>query len=276
MKFRFKIQPYQTRAVEAVIDVFKGQPKIEGESTFYTMDKGLIKPEAKGLFDDVEDYLGVSNAEVRLIASNLKENINNIQYLNSINHSKEIAGRETIENQFTCNCSLDIEMETGTGKTYVYTKTIFELNRVYGWTKFIIVVPSIAIREGVKKSLEQTEDHFFDYYKKKAKVFVYNSKNLNDIERFSTDNSINIMIINIQSFNSSIKEEYEGKGKNKRLNNIYKELDSFNSRKPIDVIKANRPILIMDEPQKMGGKATQESLKKFRPLFILNYSATHK
>ncbi len=277
MKFRFKIQPYQTRAVEAVIDVFKGQPKIEGESTFYTMDKGLIKPEAKGLFDDVEDYLGVSNAEVRLIASNLKENINNIQYLNSINPSKEIAGRETIENQFTCNCSLDIEMETGTGKTYVYTKTIFELNRVYGWTKFIIVVPSIAIREGVKKSLEQTEDHFFDYYKKKAKVFVYNSKNLNDIERFSTDNGINIMIINIQAFNTSIKEDSSGKGgKNKANRIIYGEQDSFNSRRPIDVIRANRPILIMDEPQKMGGKSTQEALKNFRPLFILNYSATHK
>ena len=277
MKFKFKIQPYQTQAVEAVVSVFNGQPKIEdGTSVQYTIDKGIIKEEDKGLFDEIENT-GVSNAEIRLTAQSLKENINNVQLLNSIKISNELSGREIIENQFVSNCSLDIEMETGTGKTYVYTKTIFELNKVYGWTKFIIVVPSIAIREGVKKSLEQTEDHFFDSYGKKAKVFVYNSSNLNDIERFSADNGINIMIINIQAFNTSIKEDISGKGgKNKANRIIYGEQDSFNSRRPIDVIRANRPILIMDEPQKMGGKATKEALKNFRPLFILNYSATHK
>lgn len=264
MQFKFKIQPYQTNAVDAVVRVFEGQPKIE--NSLYTFDKGNISNDKKGLFDDIEVVNGFGNAEIRLSEENILENVKNTQYLNNIKESDKLIGRYRAENKYLCHCSLDIEMDTGTGKTYVYTKTMFELNKVYGWSKFIIVVPSIAIREGVKKSVEQTEQHFFEHYKKKARVFIYNSKNLNDIDRFSTDNGINIMIINIQAFNT--------RGAAGRL--IYEELDSFNSRRPIDVVNANRPILIMDEPQKMGGKATQETLKNFRPLFILNYSATHK
>lgn len=157
-------------------------------------------------------------------------------------------------------------METGTGKTYCYIKSIFEMNKQYGWTKFIVVVPSIAIREGVYKSLEITADHFQEQYQKKAKFFIYNSKQLHNLESFSSDAGINIMVINVQAFNA--------RGKDNRR--IYEELDDFQSRRPIDVIKANRPILVLDEPQKMEGKKTLDSLKEFNPLFILRYSATHK
>ena len=169
-------------------------------------------------------------------------------------------------------CSLDIEMETGTGKTYVYIKTMYELNKRYGWTKFIVVVPSIAIREGVKKSFEITQDHFMEQYGKKIRFFVYNSSNLNQLDSFSSNAGINVMIINMQAFNTSMKEG----GKSKEARIIYDKRDEFGSRRPIDVIKANNPIIILDEPQKMGGEATQKALKNFNPLFVLNYSATHK
>ena len=162
-------------------------------------------------------------------------------------------------------------METGTGKTYVYIKTMFELNRKYGWSKFIVVVPSIAIREGVKKSFEITVDHFMEHYGKKARFFIYNSANLNQLDNFSSSSGINVMIINTQAFASSLKED----GRSKEARIIYSKRDEFASRRPIDVIKANRPIVILDEPQKMGGDVTQKALKNFNPLFALNYSATH-
>ena len=165
-----------------------------------------------------------------------------------------------------CRTNLDIEMETGTGKTYCYIKTFFELNKRYGWSKFIIMVPSIAIREGVHKSLQITADHFTESYGKKARFFIYNSKRLHELESFSSDAGINVMVINIQAF--------AARGADNRR--IYEELDDFQSRKPIDVIASNRPILILDEPQKMEGAATMEALPKFKPLMILRYSATHK
>ena len=167
---------------------------------------------------------------------------------------------------------LDIEMETGTGKTYVYIKTMFELNKRYGWSKFIVVVPSIAIREGVHKSFTMLEDHFMEYYGKKARFFIYNSSNLQQLDSFSSDAGINVMIINTQAFATDMKE-----GATRGASRIiYTERDDFGSRKPIDVIAANRPIIIMDEPQKMEGDATQRALQRFKPLFVLYYSATHK
>lgn len=165
-----------------------------------------------------------------------------------------------------CRLNFDIEMETGTGKTYCYIKTIFEMHKLYGWSKFIIVVPSIAIREGVLKSLAITAEHFTESYGKKIRFFAYNSRQLQHLESFSSDAGINVMIINIQAFNATGKD-------NRR---IYDELDDFQSRKPIDVISSNRPILILDEPQKMEGKKTLEALAKFKPLMILRYSATHR
>ena len=137
--------------------------------------------------------------------------------------------------------NLDVEMETGTGKTYVYIKTIMELNKRYGWSKFIVVVPSVAIREGVKKSFDITAEHFQQTYGTKPRSFIYNSSQLHELERFSSDAGVQVMIINIQAFNATGKDDRR----------IYEVLDDFQSRRPIDVISANRPIVIIDEPQKI-------------------------
>lgn len=256
MKFKFTIQPYQTEAVDSVAQVFAGQPFASPLS--YRRD---VPWEAQGaLFSDDGLTIGFANAPISLDAGQLRTNINRVQARNNIKLTQSIiSGGLGV-------CSLDVEMETGTGKTYVYIKTMFELNKLYGWTKFIVVVPSIAIREGVKKSFEVTQEHFMEHYGKKARFFVYDSKNLAEIDNFSQSADINVMIINIQAFNA--------RGKDARR--IRTELDAFGSRRPIDVIKVNRPIVILDEPQKMGGAATQASLKEFCPLFCLNYSATHK
>ncbi len=263
MKFKFKSQQYQTEAVKAIADVFEGQPY--REHVKYTMDMGVVEQHAQmSLFDNGmladEDYdVGFANPRIELSASQLLANIRNIQSLANIRES------QTLSHNFGA-VDLDVEMETGTGKTYVYIKSMFELNKRYGFSKFIVVVPSIAIREGVKKSFEMTQEHFMDTYGKKARFFIYNSKRLNEIEQFSSSNSINVMIINIQAFNA--------RGADARR--IYEELDDFQSRRPIDVIAKNRPIIILDEPQKMGGAATQESLQRFNPLFSMNFSATHR
>ena len=197
--------------------------------------------------------MGFANAPVALDGTQLLKNIREVQNDNNIKESSALA-------KHMGACSLDVEMETGTGKTYVYIKTMFELNKQYGWSKFIVVVPSIAIREGVQKSFQMMQDHFMEQYGKKARFFVYNSKNLTDIDNFSSSADLSVMIINVQAFNA--------RGKDARR--IRMELDEFGSRKPIDVIQANRPIVILDEPQKMGGEKTQESLKEFNPLFTLN------
>jgi type III restriction enzyme len=278
MKFKFKIQDYQTKAVESTVNVFKGQPF--NDHVKYTRDLGIREKEIQQVtfisnvkkeidpkeieiknnyHSDIENSDGFENSNISLTDKKILKNIRDIQSINNINLSDKLV-------RHLGRCSLDIEMETGTGKTYVYIKTIFELNQKYGFSKFMIVVPSIAIREGVKKTFEITEEHFMDHYHKKVRYFIYNSKNLNNLDNFSKDANINVMIINAQAFNT--------RGADARR--IYEKLDEFQSRKPIDVIAANRPILIMDEPQKLGGKATQESLKLFNPLFCLNYSATHK
>lgn len=260
MKFKFTIQGYQTDAVNSVVRVFAGQPYQDKIS--YRRDTGTQEIE-RDLFNynlsDEELYMGFANAPVALDSYQLLKNIQDVQNDNNIKESSSLA-------KHMGACSLDIEMETGTGKTYVYIKTMFELNKQYGWSKFIVVVPSIAIREGVQKSFEMMQDHFMEQYGKKARFFVYNSKNLTDIDNFSSSADLSVMIINVQAFNA--------RGKDARR--IRMELDEFGSRKPIDVIQANRPIVILDEPQKMGGEKTQESLKEFNPLFTLNYSATHK
>lgn len=272
MKFNFKIQQYQTDAVGAVVKVFNGQgfhDKIN-----YIRDLGKMKPDISQitlgvteeeieLYDPMDD-IGYKNEVLELSDEQLLANIQTLQSQNNIKISPSLVkdlGR----------CSLDIEMETGTGKTYVYIKTMFELNKKYGWSKFIVVVPSIAIREGVYKSFEMTTDHFMEHYGKKARFFIYNSANLNQLDNFSQSAGINVMIINTQAFASSLKED----GRSKEARIIYSKRDEFGSRRPIDVIKANRPIIILDEPQKMGGDVTRKALKNFNPLFSLNYSATH-
>ncbi len=272
MKFNFKIQQYQTDAVDAVVNVFNGQSFHDRNS--YIRDLGKMNPsdyqmawdltqEEIELYDPANDA-GYKNEEVELSDEQLLSNIHTLQSQNNIKLSPSL-----IKN--LGRCSLDIEMETGTGKTYVYIKTMFELNKKYGWSKFIVVVPSIAIREGVKKFFEITSDHFMEHYGKKARFFIYNSSNLNQLDNFSSSNGISVMIINTQAFASSLKKD----GRSKEARIIYSKRDEFGSRRPIDVIKANRPIIILDEPQKMGGDITQKALKNFNPLFSLNYSATH-
>ena len=269
MKLKFKIQQYQTDAVESTVDIFNGQPN-QGLLE-YKMDQGKVyvidngkRIEQKGIGFSGHDT-GYKNGEIVLSEDELLKNIHQIQTQNNIHLSNEVIKRLGA-------CQLDIEMETGTGKTYVYVKTMFELNKRYGWTKFIVVVPSIAIREGVKKSFDITQDHFMELYGKKARYFVYNSDNLNQIDTYSQSADISVMIINTQAFNTSMKEG----AKNKYARIIYDKRDEFGSRRPIDVIAANRPIIILDEPQKMGGAATQTALARFNPLFTLNYSATHR
>ena len=269
MKLQFKIQQYQTDAVESTVDIFNGQPN-QGLLD-YKMDHGKMYVISNGKRIEQTDFVvnendtGYKNGEIVLSEDELLKNIHQIQTQNNIHLSNEVIKRLGA-------CQLDIEMETGTGKTYVYIKTMFELNKRYGWTKFIVVVPSIAIREGVKKSFDITQDHFMEQYGKKARYFVYNSDNLNQIDTFSQSADISVMIINTQAFNTSMKEG----AKNKYARIIYDKRDEFGSRRPIDVIAANRPIIILDEPQKMGGAATQTALARFNPLFTLNYSATHR
>ena len=251
MKLKFKVQSYQTNAVDSVVDCFAGQPLVSGTS--YRIDPG--RKAQTSAFEE-----GFKNADLQLADGQVLANIRDVQKRQNLPLSDKLVVSAG------CKFNLDVEMETGTGKTYCYIKTIFEMNKRYGWSKFIIMVPSIAIREGVYKSLQITADHFTESYGKKARFFIYNSKRLHELESFSSDAGINVMIINIQAF--------AAKGADNRR--IYDELDDFQSRRPIDVIASNRPILILDEPQKMEGKATMEALPKFKPLMILRYSATHK
>ena len=270
MKLKFKTQAYQTAAVQAVVDCFKGQIPHHG-GVRYRLDPGSQKPappspqaalalEAASPEVAAEKEAAFRNADFTLSETALLENIRAVQ------HGQNLPVSDALIKNKVAKINLDIEMETGTGKTYCYIKTIFELNKQYGWSKFIIVVPSIAIREGVAKSLEITAEHFLETYHKKARSFIYNSKQLHDLESFSSDAGINVMVINVQAF--------AARGADNRR--IYDVLDEFQSRKPIDVISANRPILILDEPQKMEGAATLKSLEEFKALMVLRYSATHK
>jgi type III restriction enzyme len=260
MKLQFKVQPYQTEAVDAVADVFAGQPYADGVK--YRIDPG--KDAALTLLEDA----GLRNAEIALTPSQLLENVHGVQRARGLTLSNDL--KDPVKKS-AAPINLDIEMETGTGKTYVYIKTIMELHKRYGWSKYIVVVPSIAIREGVKKSFDITAEHFQQFYGTKPRTFVYNSSRLHELERFSSDAGVQVMVINIQAFNAT--------GKDARR--IYEVLDDFQSRRPIDVIAANRPILIIDEPQKIEGDAKKpskslEALGLFHALFALRYSATHK
>ena len=270
MKIQFKKQKYQTEAVKAVVDCFAGQPNKNGIK--YQIDPGVSKNAQETI--DFEDYrTGFKNED---IVVNVLENIKKVQQRQWKLHISQ----KLIKNKSPCEHNLDVEMETGTGKTYVYIKTMYELHKSYGWSKFIIVVPSVAIREGIGKSFEITQDHFQEDYGKKIRWFIYDSNDLGKIDEFSSDGNINVMIINYQAFNAAPKKDASQKIINNQKNKIYRKLDDFNTRRPIDVIRANKPILILDEPQKIEGtekKSTKasEQLKEFDPLFCLRYSATH-
>ena len=251
MKLQFKHQKFQADAAKAVVDVFAGQPYL---TPTYMMDRGY----GQQTITDEEDFTGWRNERIvpELSDKLILEHLQKVQRTNQIKPSDRLEGRY----------NLTIEMETGVGKTYTYIKTMYELNKHYGWSKFIVVVPSIAIREGVYKSFQVTQEHFAEEYGKKIRFFIYNSAQLTEIDRFASDSSINVMIINSQAFNA--------KGKDARR--IYMKLDEFRSRRPIDIIAKTNPILIIDEPQSVEGKQTKERLKEFNPLLTLRYSATHK
>lgn len=262
MKLQFKVQQYQTDAVDSVVQVFAGQPKHDGIS--YRIDPGNVRPAANPTLFETSQTAdsGLRNAEIALTGAQLLENVHKVQQSRNLPLSAKLIDSKAAPGA----PNLDVEMETGTGKTYVYIKTIMELHKRYGWSKFIIVVPSIAIREGVKKSFDVTAEHFQQAYGTKPRTFVYNSSQLHELERFSSDAGVQVMIINIQAFNATGQD-------NRR---IYDVLDDFQSRRPIDVISANRPIVIIDEPQKIGAPKSLDALSRFNALMMLRYSATHK
>lgn len=252
MKFIYKEQQFQTEAAEAVCQVFAGQEASHAEE--YLVDRGV---------GDVDDLFNQSGIGFRNppISYNLTDKV-------VLSHIRELQNKYLIEpsEALSGRYNLTIEMETGTGKTFTYTKTMFELNKRYGWSKFIVVVPSIAIREGVYKSFQSTEEYFANLYGKKLRYFIYNSKQLSNLNDFASSRDIHVMIINAQAFNA--------RGKDARRINM--KLDDFHSRRPIDVIAATHPILIIDEPQSVEGEQTKKKLKEFEPLFTLRYSATPK
>ena len=272
MDIKFRTLNYQLAATQAVVNCFVGQSKSDGNR--YMLDKGRRKANNSLQIDFINDQQGETYTDIAFGNAPIQDMDRVLSNIQKQQLAAGLAYSETLvvddngkgKNLTSSQLNLNIEMETGTGKTYCYIRTMFELNKQYGWSKFIIVVPSIAIREGVYKSLEMMTDHFHQIYQKKARFFIYDSKALHHLESFSADGGINVMVINVQAFNAT--------GKDARR--IYEKLDEFQSRRPIDVISKNRPILILDEPQKMQADKTLESLANFKPLFILRYSATHK
>lgn len=268
MKLQFKEQAFQLQAVKAVVDCFDGQPL---KTNKFTLERSqeiirkakLVAEGNQGLFEsEVLEEIGYRNSPLQINELQVLKNIQAVQSANDLNESQRI--ERPVGGKHGYN--LTIEMETGTGKTYTYIRTMYELHKTYGWSKFIVIVPSIAIREGVFKSFEVTQEHFSEIYGHKISPFIYNSGRPQDIENFASDSRISVMIINTQAFNAS--------GADARR--IYQELDQFGTRKPIDILAQTNPILIIDEPQSVDGEKTLKSMQDFNPLFTLRYSATHK
>lgn len=251
MKFKFDSkQAFQIDAINAVVDVFKGQPLNKGDFEI------RFEESSKGIFSSqIQNELGVGN-KLYPNDNEILENISEIQKANNIHqdHTIESKGK-----------NFAIEMETGTGKTYVYLRTAFEINVKYGFKKFIIVVPSVAIREGVLKSIQMMEEHFRQLYNNiPVNSFVYDSKRVNELRGFAIGNEMQLMIINIDSFNKATN------------NVIHQYNDRMSGRKPIEFIQATNPIVIMDEPQNMESQKAKESINSLNPLCTLRYSATHR
>lgn len=274
MQIRYKHQRFQTEAARSIANAFTGQPKSDGQSD-HTIDQG----KNKGLFK----LAGFGNKNVVLAREAVCENVRSVQTEQGLKPVDYLQDLQGVGMAFT------IEMETGTGKTYTYIKTMYELNERYGWTKFVVVVPSIAIREGVLKSFESMQEHFAQEYNgKRMQYFIYNSKQLSKIDAFASDAGMHVMIINTQAFNSSFDEDSSKdkmvKGKVKKADKtariIFDKRDEFNSRRPIDVLSQCHPIMIIDEPQSVlgvdKGNKTRKGLALFKPLFTLLYSATHR
>lgn len=265
-------QQYQLDAVSAVVDLFEGQP--QAVSTMTPINLG----EYEGMFAGQEQTeLGMGNQLV-LDEAKLQENTRAIQQRNDIEIQNPESELESWSH-FDSSANLarpiphfSVEMETATGKTYVYLRTIYELSQKYGFQKFIIVVPSVAIREGVLKNLEMTEEHFKNIYNITPEYFVYDAKKINKLRDFATKNTLQILIINIDAF----RKNFTGTEAEKKSNVIYKESDRLSGRPPIEFVQATRPIVIIDEPQSVDNTdKAQEAIKALNPLCTLRYSATH-
>ena len=257
MKLKFKTQAYQSAAVQAVVDCFKGQPPATAESISYRIDPGKAKKGVEDLFADS----GFRNADLALTDLQLLDNIQQVQ------RDQNLPVSDSLVRTKVARINLDVEMETGTGKTYCYIKTIFELNKQYGFTKFVIVVPSIAIKEGVYKTLQITQEHFRNLYTGVPfDFFLYDSSKLGQVRNFATSQHIQVMVITVGAINKQ------------NVNNLYKDSEKTGGEKPIDLIKATRPIVIVDEPQSVDGGlsgAGKAALDAMNPLCTLRYSATH-
>lgn len=271
MKLQFKEQLFQIQAVKAVVDCFKGQAMatqhftLERTKELQRKQKQLLAGDTQTALEienEVLENIGYRNKTIAITETQVLENIQLVQHNNDILESEKIERPNANKNGY----HLTIEMETGTGKTYTYIRTMYELHKHYGWSKYIIVVPSVAIREGVYKSFEITQDHFQELYGHKIKPFIYNSTRPQDIENFASDSRISVMIINTQA--------YARRGKDALL--IHKEQDKFGTRAPIDILAQTNPVLIIDEPQSVDGAVSLEMMQKFNPLFTLRYSATHR
>ncbi len=278
MKLQFKEQAFQIQAVKAVVDCFEGQPLKTNRFTLERSQEIIRKAKLaaegnQGLFEsDVLEEIGYRNSPLVIADPQVLKNIQSVQRKNDLNESQKIERPTGGKHGY----NLTIEMETGTGKTYTYIRTMYELHKHYGWSKFIVIVPSIAIREGVFKSFEVTQEHFQEIYGHKISPFIYNSSRPQDIENYASDSRISVMIINTQAFSAPQYDKDTGKLKENAGNRIYRELDQFGSRKPIDIIAQTSPIIIIDEPQSVDGPATLQSMQAFNALFTLRYSATHK
>ena len=251
MKLKFDSNlDYQNDAVSAVIDVFNGQNSM---SQYFTVT-GQV-----GLLDSGQGF----GNKIDISDSEILENLRKIQSYHKLAPSESLNGLD-----------FNIEMETGTGKTYVYLKTIFELNKKYNFTKFIIVVPSVAIKEGVNKTIEITKEHFKALYDNVPyDYFVYDSSKLEQVRNFAVNSTIQIMIINIDAFNKSFKDP----SKENKANIIHREQDKLSGYRPIDLIAETNPIVIIDEPQSVvGTEKSNEAIASLNPLCTLRYSATHK
>jgi type III restriction enzyme len=258
MKIQFSADlDYQQDAIRAVADIFEGQDTLQTNFSVAQVKQG---PQADMFASQTE--LGIGN-KIDLLDDELLENIRNIQLKNGLKQIGELRSKD-----FT------IEMETGTGKTYVYLRTVFELNKRFGFTKFIIVVPSVAIKEGVYKSLQITEQHFREHYDNTPyDYFVYDSSDLSPVRSFATNDAIQIMVINIDAFRKSFTDE----DKESKANIIHRPNDRMNGMRPIEFIRDTNPIVIIDEPQSVDTTPkSKEAIASLNPLCTLRYSATHK
>jgi len=275
MKLQFDPnQTFQLDAIAAIVDIFEGQP--QGPPEYSVINTG----NSGGMFAGQEQTeLGVGN-RLLLADDKLQANVRAIQLHNDIDIPDPVLPLESWE-LFDTQAKLNrrcphfsVEMETGTGKTYVYLRTIFDLSQKYSFQKFIIVVPSIAIREGVLKSIEMTAEHFRALYNNLPfKSFVYDAKNVNLLRQFAVSNTLQIMVINIDAF----RKNFIGTEAELKSNVIYKEIDGMSGHQPIEFVQTARPIVIIDEPQSVDSTAkSQEAIKALNPLCTLRYSATHR